>query len=210
MFILFSHPSLSLILFLPPLHQMGKVLGIEAARTTIINEIQFTMQSHGMSIDTHHTSLLADVMTSTGEVLGITRYGIGKMKNSVLMLASFERTLDHLFDAAVRGSTDEISGVSECIILGKTMPVGTGSFSLLVNTDTYHNSLNSDGSLRSPESTPDTSFSSSSIPIDTKDIKPDINSATLVDDKPSTTSSPVSSLSPDQPFNYRTRSLFYG
>ena len=120
---------------------MGKVLVIEDARYTIINEIQFTMQSHGMSIDPHHTSLLADIMTSTGEVLGITRYGIGKMKDSVLMLASFERTLDHLFDAAVRGSVDEISGVSECIILGKTMPVGTGSFSLLVNHERYHDAV---------------------------------------------------------------------
>jgi hypothetical protein len=46
-----------------------------------------------------------------GEVLGITRFGIARMKDSVLMLASFERTTDHLFDAAVHGRVDDISGV---------------------------------------------------------------------------------------------------
>ena len=46
-----------------------------------------------------------------GEVLGITRFGIAKMKDSVLMLASFEKTTDHLFDAALHGRTDEITGM---------------------------------------------------------------------------------------------------
>lgn len=73
-----------------------KVLGIEAARSTIYNEIQTTMRSHGMSIDPRHVMLLGDVMTYKGEVLGITRFGVQKMKDSVLMLASFEKTTDHL------------------------------------------------------------------------------------------------------------------
>ncbi len=47
------------------------------------------------------------------------------------MLASFEKTADHLFEAAVRGATDSISGVSESIIMGVPIPVGTGLFSLL-------------------------------------------------------------------------------
>ena len=74
--------------------------------------------------------LLADVMTYKGEVLGITRFGMAKMKDSVLMLASFEKTTDHLFDAALRGRVDTIDGVSECIIMGIPMPVGTGMFRL--------------------------------------------------------------------------------
>ena len=45
-----------------------------------------------------------------GEVLGITRFGIAKMKDSVLMLASFEKTTDHLFDAALHGRCDDING----------------------------------------------------------------------------------------------------
>ena len=89
-----------------------RTLGIEAARSCIIKEINDTMKAHGMSIDARHSMLLADVMTYKGEVLGITRFGMAKMKDSVLMLASFEKTTDHLFDAALHGRTDTIDGVS--------------------------------------------------------------------------------------------------
>jgi len=114
--------------------EVWKTLGIEAARATIIKEIQTTMESHGLNLDHRHIALLADTMTYRGEILGITRFGIAKMKESVLMLASFEKTADHLFEAALRGATDDISGVSECIIMGTPMPVGTGLFALTQNT----------------------------------------------------------------------------
>nr|XP_043636621.1 DNA-directed RNA polymerase III subunit 1-like [Erigeron canadensis] len=106
--------------------EVQSTLGIEAARRSIIKEIQYTMESHGMSIDIRHMMLLADVMTYKGEVLGITRFGIQKMKESVLMLASFEKTSDHLFNASVNGRVDKIEGVTECIIMGIPMQTGTG------------------------------------------------------------------------------------
>ena len=114
--------------------ETAEVLGIEAARQTIYNEIQHTMQSHGMSIDPRHVMLLGDVMSYKGEVLGITRFGVQKMKDSVLMLASFEKTTDHLvshlvlstssrqFDASLFSKKDEIQGISECIIMGTPAP----------------------------------------------------------------------------------------
>ncbi|KAJ5220204.1 DNA-directed RNA polymerase III subunit RPC1 [Penicillium chermesinum] len=77
-----------------------EVLGIEAARSTIITEISEVMKD--MDIDPRHMQLLADVMTYKGEVLGITRFGLQKMRDSVLQLASFEKTADHLFDAGGR------------------------------------------------------------------------------------------------------------
>ncbi|KAG9046551.1 hypothetical protein FS837_004207 [Tulasnella sp. UAMH 9824] len=98
--------------------EVQTVLGIEAARRKIIDEIQYTMSSHGMSIDPRHVMLLGDVMSYKGEVLGITRFGVAKMKDSVLMLASFEKTTDHLFDAAAYSKSDSIAGVSESIIMG--------------------------------------------------------------------------------------------
>jgi len=70
-------------------------------------------------------------MTYRGEVLGITRFGIARMKDSVLMLASFEKTPDHLFDAAVHARSDPCRGVSESIIIGAPIPVGTGLFRLM-------------------------------------------------------------------------------
>jgi DNA-directed RNA polymerase III subunit RPC1 len=106
-----------------------EVLGIEAARSTIASEIAEVMA--GMAIDPRHMQLLADVMTYKGEVLGITRFGLSKMRDSVLQLASFEKTPDHLFEAAAGMKTDQIEGVSECIIMGQTMKVGTGAFQVV-------------------------------------------------------------------------------
>ncbi|XP_077482360.1 DNA-directed RNA polymerase III subunit RPC1 isoform X1 [Stigmatopora argus] len=116
-------------------YEVEKTLGIEAARSTIINEIQYTMVNHGMSIDRRHVMLLADLMSYKGEILGITRFGLAKMKESVLMLASFEKTADHLFDAAYFGQKDTVCGVSECIIMGIPMNIGTGLFKLLHKTE---------------------------------------------------------------------------
>lgn len=72
-------------------------LGIEAARTTIIKEITEVMEGHGMSVDYRHIMLLASQMTSRGEVLGITRHGLAKMRESVLNLASVSLILNFNF-----------------------------------------------------------------------------------------------------------------
>jgi DNA-directed RNA polymerase III subunit RPC1 len=109
--------------------EVNQVLGIEAARSTIAKEIGSVMGD--MGIDPRHMQLLADVMTYKGEVLGITRFGLSKMRDSVLQLASFEKTPDHLFDAAAGMKRDAIEGVSECIIMGQTMSVGTGAFQVV-------------------------------------------------------------------------------
>ncbi|KAG0494635.1 hypothetical protein HPP92_005629 [Vanilla planifolia] len=106
--------------------EVCQTLGIEAARQTIINEIKFTMEGHGMNIDIRHMKLLADLITYKGELLGMTRHGFVKMKSSVLLLASFEKTSDHLFNASYSGRDDLIQGVSECIITGVPMQLGTG------------------------------------------------------------------------------------
>ncbi|KAI0473232.1 DNA-directed RNA polymerase III subunit RPC1 [Xylariaceae sp. FL0804] len=105
------------------------VLGIEAARTTIAKEISAVMND--MGIDPRHMQLLADVMTYKGDIYGITRFGLAKMRDSTLQLASFEKTADHLFDAAAGMKADPIEGVSEKIIMGETMSIGTGAFKVV-------------------------------------------------------------------------------
>jgi DNA-directed RNA polymerase III subunit RPC1 len=110
---------------------MHKTLGIETARSMIISEIMNIMEKHGMTIDRRHVMLMADLMTFKGEILGITRTGIAKMRDSVLMLASFEKTTDHLFDASFYGKKDKVEGVSECIIMGIPISIGTGIFKVI-------------------------------------------------------------------------------
>ncbi|CAK7197483.1 DNA-directed RNA polymerase III subunit C1 (rpo31) [Sporothrix eucalyptigena] len=105
------------------------VLGIEAARTTIVREITAVMRD--MNIDPRHMALLADVMTYKGQVLGITRFGLAKTRDSVLQLASFEKTADHLFAAAAALQSDPVHGVSELVIMGQTIGLGTGSVSVV-------------------------------------------------------------------------------
>ncbi|XP_048419560.1 DNA-directed RNA polymerase III subunit RPC1 isoform X2 [Stegostoma tigrinum] len=94
------------------------------------DNLRAVMATHGVK-GTHTTSN----NTYEGEVLGITRFGLAKMKESVLMLASFEKTADHLFDAAYFGQKDSVCGVSECIIMGIPMNIGTGLFKLLHKAD---------------------------------------------------------------------------
>jgi hypothetical protein len=52
-------------------------------------------------------------MTMRGTVLGINRFGLQHMKESVLMLASFEKTTEFLFDAAVRARAAVRGGAAE-------------------------------------------------------------------------------------------------
>ncbi|OWK08087.1 POLR3A [Cervus elaphus hippelaphus] len=89
------------------------------------------MRGAGAAFCTWRESPLWRSPSAQGEVLGITRFGLAKMKESVLMLASFEKTADHLFDAAYFGQKDSVCGVSECIIMGIPMNIGTGLFKLL-------------------------------------------------------------------------------
>ncbi|EZG50618.1 DNA-directed RNA polymerase [Gregarina niphandrodes] len=111
--------------------EVKDVLGIEAARQVIISEIKGCMDAYSMDIDIRHMLLLGDVMTFRGEVLGISRHGIQKMRASVLCLASFEETNEHLFEAAVHRKSEHVKGVSEAIILGSRVAVGTGAFDVL-------------------------------------------------------------------------------
>ncbi|OII73227.1 DNA-directed RNA polymerase II III subunit [Cryptosporidium ubiquitum] len=114
--------------------EVREVLGIEAARKVIIQEVQKCMDAYSMDIDLRHIQLLADIMTFRGDVLGISRFGIQKMRASTLMLASFEETNEHLFEAAFQNRVDPVFGVSECVIMGKPIKIGTGSFDILYNS----------------------------------------------------------------------------
>lgn len=70
------------------------------------------MRDHGVNVNPRHISLLAEVMTCKGKIIGFTRNGVDKMKDSTMMLASFEKTTDFLFDAATQGKHDRMRGVS--------------------------------------------------------------------------------------------------
>ena len=109
------------------IHEIGEVLGIEAARQSIINEAQNTLSEQGLSVDVRHIMLVADIMTSEGTVKSIGRHGISGEKSSVLARAAFEETGKHLLRASIRGEVDDLTGIIENIIIGQPIPLGTGS-----------------------------------------------------------------------------------
>ncbi|MCG8684263.1 MAG: hypothetical protein MI892_05275, partial [Desulfobacterales bacterium] len=114
------------------LHETCKVLGIEAARQLIIDEINKVINSQGLAIDPKHAMLVADTMTASGAVKGITRMGIIGDKNSILARASFETPVKQFVQATKTGKKDELKSVIENIILNQPVPVGTGLPGLLV------------------------------------------------------------------------------
>lgn len=108
------------------IHEVESVLGIEAARTAIINEVINVLEDQGLDVDVRHVMLVADIITRTGRVRQIGRHGVTGEKESALARAAFEMTLKHLFDAAAGGEVDELKGVTENVIVGQVMPIGTG------------------------------------------------------------------------------------
>ena len=114
------------------LHEVANVLGIEAARQVVINEIQKVLISQGLDLDDKHANLVADTMTASGIVKGITRMGIISDKNSILARASFETPDKQFVQATKTGIKDNVASVIENIILNQPVPVGTGLPGLLV------------------------------------------------------------------------------
>lgn len=111
--------------------EIASVLGIEAARNAIIHEAVSTLNEQGILVDVRHLMLVADMMCMEGEVKQIGRHGIAGEKESVLSRAAFEVTVNHLLDAAVANEVDELSGVTENVIVGQPIQLGTGDVKLI-------------------------------------------------------------------------------
>lgn len=113
------------------IHEINKELGIEAAREAIIEETMNTLEEQGLDdVNIRHLMLVADIMTNEGTIESIGRHGISGSKDSVLARAAFEVTVSHLLDAAVHGEVDELDGVTENVIVGKPIKLGTGDVNL--------------------------------------------------------------------------------
>ena len=108
------------------LYEVRKVLGVEALRQRIIDEIKETLAKQGIGVDNRHIMLLADMMTQEGELNGTTRYGIVGEKKSVLARSAFEETKKHLTQASLKGERDDLEGIIENLMVGQAIPTGTG------------------------------------------------------------------------------------
>jgi len=112
--------------------EISKVLGIEAGRRAIVDELHKTLSENRIRVDLRHLLLLADLLTFTGEIRGTVRTGIMRLKQSPFARAAFEETVKHLFDSALYGEREPLQGVVENLIVGLPVKVGTGRVELVM------------------------------------------------------------------------------
>lgn len=117
------------------INQIAETLGIEAARNALVKESLSVMKEQGLDVDKRHVMLVSDLMSHTGEILQIGRHGISGKKSSVFARAAFEVTVKHLLDAAVHGEYDPLEGITENVIVGQTIALGTGIVDLTMSAN---------------------------------------------------------------------------
>ncbi|SCU96271.1 LAMI_0F05930g1_1 [Lachancea mirantina] len=107
-----------------------KTYGVEAARNTIVNEINNVFSRYAIAVSFRHLELIADMMTRQGTYLAFNRQGM-ESSTSSLMKMSYETTCGFLTKAVLDSEREELHTPSARIVLGKLANVGTGSFDLL-------------------------------------------------------------------------------
>jgi DNA-directed RNA polymerase II subunit RPB1 len=116
-------------------HDIYEVLGIEATRQTLLNEITNLFEEAG--VNNRHLGLLCDVMTRAGRLMSADRHGINKTDIGPIAKASFEETEKILLNAALYGELDPVTGVSANIMMGQPIRGGTGFFQVLLDEGAF-------------------------------------------------------------------------
>lgn len=127
-----NHPAVDPTrLYSTNVHDVIDILGIEAARATLLTEIDSLFADAGVNY--RHLGLLIDTMTRNGRLMSVDRYGINKNNIGPLAKASFEETERILLRAALFGELDPVTGVSAKIMTGQPIRGGTTFSQLLLD-----------------------------------------------------------------------------
>lgn len=116
-------------------HDIYDILGIEATRAVLLNEITTLFEEAG--VNNRHLGLLCDVMTRGGRLMPSNRHGVNKTDIGPLAKASFEETEKILLNAALFGEMDPVTGVSANIMTGQVIRGGTGFFNVLLDEGAF-------------------------------------------------------------------------
>jgi len=115
--------------------EVYQVLGIEAARQTIYNEMNEVIEHDGTYINYHHIGLLCDRMTCNKKMVSIFRHGINNDNIGPIAKASFEETPEMFLRAARHAELDNMCGVSANVMTGQVGKFGTGAFDVVLDID---------------------------------------------------------------------------
>jgi DNA-directed RNA polymerase II subunit RPB1 len=119
--------------------EVFNVLGIEAARQVLYNELMEVMDFSGVYINYHHASVLCDRMTSNHNMVAIFRSGILNDDIGPISKSTFEVHTEVLLEASRHADFDHMRGVSANVMMGQMGTYGTGAFNLVLDTDAYKN-----------------------------------------------------------------------
>ena len=117
------------------IQEIHKVLGVEAARQSIFNELSETIESEGTYINYHHLSVLCDRMTTNDGMTSIFRHGINNDNIGVIAKASFEETPEMFLRAAKHAELETMRGISANVMCGQEGYFGTGMFQVILDMD---------------------------------------------------------------------------
>ena len=115
--------------------EIYNVLGIEAARQAIYNELVDVIEFDGTYINYHNFSVLVDRMTFTSKMISIFRHGINNDNIGPIAKASFEETPEMFLKAARHGDLDTLRGVSANVMCGQEGYFGTSSFQVVLDIE---------------------------------------------------------------------------
>ena len=118
--------------------EMKQVLGIEAARQCLFQEIIDVMEFDDTYINNHHIELLCDRISCNHKLVSINRHGINNDNIGPIAKASFEETSEMFAKAAKHGELDELTGISSNIMCGQMGNYGTSAFNVYLNMNEYY------------------------------------------------------------------------
>ena len=118
--------------------EVYQVLGIEAARQCIFDELLDVIEFDGTYINSHHIDMLCDRMCYNTKMVSIFRHGINNDTIGPVAKASFEETPEMFLKAARHAELDNMVGVSSNIMCGQEGYFGTGSFQVILDTDKFN------------------------------------------------------------------------
>ena len=115
--------------------EIYNVLGIEAARQAIYNELIDVIEFDGTYINHHNFSVLVDRMTYSYKMISIFRHGINNDNIGPIAKASFEETPEMFLKAARHAELDILRGVSANVMCGQEGLYGTSSFQVVLDIE---------------------------------------------------------------------------
>tara|TARA_B100000902_G_scaffold192059_2_gene183527 strand:- start:4564 stop:9093 length:4530 start_codon:yes stop_codon:yes gene_type:complete len=116
-----------------------KILGVEAARKKLIDEINNILAFYGLYVNARHILLLVDWMTFPGKLIPMTRHGIKEVDQSPIKRATFEEIINVFNKAATLKQTDELKGMSERILVGAAPYIGGNvDLEIINDMETFH------------------------------------------------------------------------